>query len=110
MAVNEKMSLLAFCVSKQGATKAQNPSNMDALGENYVWSGFNIVMEMEGGAVMAVVGPKRLWLWPLWIENGEDVGDPSSAVIVKLIYSANRQKREVQHFHIDRREKEGLSS
>jgi hypothetical protein len=51
-------------------------------------------METEGGAVMPVIGPKRLWLWPIRVENGKNVRYTASAVIVQLVYSANRQKRE----------------
>ena len=49
-------------------------------------------MKMQRGAVVRIVSPKRLWLRPVGVQDGQDVGHTASAVIVKLIKSAKPSK------------------
>lgn len=95
VAVDEEMTFATVSrVLGERAPEAQDRVDVLALGQHDVGRGLDGIMEVQGRAVVGIVGPERLRLGPVRIEDGQDVRDRAGAVVVELLEAADREERD----------------
>ena len=89
MAVDEQ----APCFGRVAA-KSQNGLDVPSLRQQNVRVRLDRIVKAKGRAKVRVVRLERDGVWPLRVEDRQDMGDAPALVADELVKSANREGRE----------------
>src|SRR3954466_2222391 len=99
MAVHEKVPFTSPSIASERVPEAKDGLDVMHVRQNEAWSGFDHVMELQRGPMVRVIRPEGVRLRPVRVQDRENVGDASHAVLCKLIKAADGQQGHENRVH-----------